>query len=141
MEKQGQAVHDSDADVNGMAATAFGGRKAIILCEADPVAARLIEAQLRNAGYEVLTCHSAADCESLVDRHPPDILVLTALLPDGDGFSLARRVRDRVRAIVMVSALRAADRAREFGIDCFLSKPLKANMLVGSIDHLLRPAA
>jgi len=85
---------------------------------------------LRRENYEV---HSAVDgTEGLeaIRELRPDAVLLDAMMPGLDGFEVCRRVKqDAALAsthIIMLTAMGQSideNRAREAGVDCFLTKP------------------
>lgn len=100
------------------------------VCDAAPDSARFLASVLAGAGFEVITCTTAAACEAAVAARHPDLVVASILLPDLDGLALARRLRLRRNVaeggprIILVSTLHARQRALEAGADAFLLKPV-----------------
>jgi signal transduction histidine kinase/DNA-binding response OmpR family regulator/HPt (histidine-containing phosphotransfer) domain-containing protein len=78
--------------------------------------------------------------QAAVDGDPFPLVLLDALMPDVDGFSVAERIKSDpqlVGATIMMlsSADRTGDstRCRELGVACFLRKPIKQSELFDSI--------
>ena len=77
---------------------------------------------------------------------PPKLMLLDAMMPDMDGFGLARRIMElseeiRPRIIMLSSAgtARPAKELRALGIDRALSKPVKHSILLDAVMDLLGP--
>jgi CheY-like chemotaxis protein len=112
----------------------------VIICDADVISARLLVAMLRDTRLDIRICYTAAACQVEVQREQPTALVITAiLLPDMDGLELTRRLRTLSPrlGILVVSALRAASRAREAGADGFLAKPIVRSHLLAAVQELV----
>lgn len=98
---------------------------------------------LTNAGYEVV---EAADGASALDilgaGAPVNLVVLDLKLPDTDGLSLLRRIRDTwpVCKVVMMSAFATAQDlhdARQSGVAEIIPKPFDVQYLLQAVEHEL----
>jgi DNA-binding NarL/FixJ family response regulator len=85
------------------------------------------------------TC-SAAEGLKLVALTRPQVVTVDVALPDGDGLSLARALRDRHRelGIVVLTSLGEDDvlfRAVDTGVSAFVAKTAPAEEVLGAIRH------
>ena len=115
----------------------------ILLVEDDENARELVRATLESAGASVQTVSSAADArvEMIADR--PDVLVSDIRLPEEDGYSLIRSLRQAgigTPAIALTAYARRedADVARAAGYQLHIPKPLDAARLVEAVESLLK---
>ena len=53
----------------------------------------LLSGSLRLAGFEVVTAASGAEAVRAAASSRPDLILLDVMMPDGDGFEVARRLR------------------------------------------------
>ncbi len=100
---------------------------------------------LKPAGYEVSTAMDGIQAIEMVERDPPDIILLDIMLPKLDGFQVCERLKKNNRTfyipIVMITALKELKdkiRALEAGADDFISKPFDSVELLARVKSLLR---
>lgn len=81
----------------------------------------------------------------MVKSFAPDLILLDAMMPDMDGFSVAMYLKGDEKTqgipIIMVTALddqRSRERGLSLGIEEFISKPVKANEIQIRVRNLLR---
>ncbi|WP_419918603.1 response regulator transcription factor [Candidatus Poriferisocius sp.] len=55
----------------------------------------IVKSALEMAGFEVAIAETGAEAIELVNSFQPQVIVLDVMLPDVDGFTLLRRIRDR----------------------------------------------
>lgn len=120
----------------------------ILIVDDLPQNSELLEAYLAPQGYEMLTASSGAEALEKLASHPIDLILLDIMMPEMDGFEVARRVRQneimRLLPIILVTALHdTEDRVRgiEAGCDDFISKPVDKSELVARVRSLLKVKA
>jgi len=67
----------------------------ILIAEDDPAIAEVLTYTLRSGGYAVDCVHNGADADAALLTCDFDLLILDLGLPDMDGSSVCRQVRDR----------------------------------------------
>ena len=71
---------------------------------------KLLRVNLTVEGYDVVTATDGGSALALLGEHKPDLVILDAMMPKVDGFTIAERLRredeTRVIPIVMVTSLR-----------------------------------
>lgn len=106
----------------------------ILFVEDDPSSARAARQMLEKNGCHVDTCENGEDSLKNVDSKY-DLILLDLELPGMDGFAVAsaiRQMKGNVASLPIV-ALTASEsteilvRAREIGINGFLTKPFSSN--------------
>jgi DNA-binding response OmpR family regulator len=65
----------------------------VLLVEDEPVLAEIICESLQTRGFEVTLAGSVAQATECYAQQRPDIMILDVMLPDGDGFSIAKQLR------------------------------------------------
>jgi two-component system KDP operon response regulator KdpE len=97
---------------------------------------------LAKAGYSVGSATDASDALTQAALHPPDLVILDLMLPDGDGADLCKQLRDWLSApILLISAVGEEQdkiRALDAGADDYLTKPFGIGELLARVRALLR---
>lgn len=112
----------------------------------DDVNIREIEAfSLKNSGYTVEEFGSAKEFWSRIYEKVPDLIVLDVMLPDEDGLSIVKKLRQWAESrhvpIIMVTAKTTElDRVKglDRGADDYLTKPFGVMELISRVKALLR---
>jgi DNA-binding response OmpR family regulator len=115
----------------------------ILVVEDEPAIAESISYGLRRDGYTVTIAPTLADAEREVEG--VDLVVLDLMLPDGSGFDLLGKVRQKdtaIAVIVLSSRDAEADRvaALETGADDYVTKPFSPREIVARVRAVLRRA-
>ena len=113
-----------------------------LVVEDDLPLRRFLRTALTANGYRVLEANTLAEAILMVTTHNPEIVLLDLGLPDGDGLSLVREVRNwSPMPIVVLSARgREADKieALDAGADDYLTKPFGTGELLARMRVALR---
>ena len=77
----------------------------------------LLSGSLRFAGFEVVMAASGAEAVRAAARSRPDLILLDVMMPDGDGFEVARRLcadRGGIPVVFLTARDEVADRLLRF---------------------------
>lgn len=89
----------------------------ILLVDDNTDLLRLLEEQLRGAGYQnIRTVQNCAAAQTAFAAEMPELMILDINLPDGDGFSLFRTLRAKADVPTLFLSARDADADRLFGL-------------------------
>jgi two-component system, OmpR family, response regulator len=103
----------------------------------------LLTASLRYAGFDVMAAADGAEALRLAEQQRPDLVVLDVMLPDIDGFSVTRKLRERGREMPVLF-LTARDDVGDkvtgltVGGDDYVTKPFSLEEVVARIRAVLR---
>ena len=106
----------------------------------------LIAMALGFNGFEVVRAASGRAALAAVETSRPDLIILDVMLPDLDGFEVARRLRQSERAgtRVPVIFLTAKDTTTDkveglrLGVDDYVTKPFSIEELIERVKAVLR---
>jgi len=114
----------------------------ILVVEDEPSIAEVVGLYLQRAGYKAQTAADGKLALSILEKGIPDLVVLDLMLPEMDGLSLTRWLRDRSDVpIIMLTARREEiDRIAglEMGADDYVVKPFSPQELVSRVRAVLR---
>ena len=117
----------------------------IYLVEDDENIRKLVVYTLNNSGFEVLGFEDASSFWVHMDKKIPDLLLLDIMLPDEDGLSILKKLRQSIITkslpIMMLTAKSSEyDKVIGFdnGADDYLPKPFGMMELIARIKALLR---
>ena len=116
----------------------------VLIVDDEPQLVRGLKIMLRTAGYVVETARTALDMLAILAEHPPDVLVLDFVLPDGQGVEVCKQVRRCSKLpILIMSAVgeeREKVRALDAGADDYLAKPFRGEELLARLRGVLQPS-
>ena len=117
----------------------------LLVVEDEPNILELLSASLRLAGFEVATATGGLEALTATQRHRPDLVVLDVMLPDLDGFDVARRLRsgDTRTPVLFLTAKDATEdkvTGLTIGGDDYVTKPFSLEEVIARIRAVLRRA-
>lgn len=120
----------------------------ILFIDDDPETLRLVTLILHRQGYQVLTATSGAQGLAMAASELPDIILLDVMMPDMDGYQVARSLRQTPETartpIMMFTARRMVDdkvAGYESGVDDYITKPVHPKELSARMKALLARGA
>jgi DNA-binding response OmpR family regulator len=118
-------------------------RGSVLVAEDDPDVVRILDAQMRGAGYRTSLAFDGAEALTALDTAPPDVLILDLMMPKIGGFDLLARINSRtVKPKVLVLSARGREddvtRAFELGADDYVTKPFNPQELLARVARLSR---
>ncbi len=130
---------------SGLAGRRQGARAGtVVIAEDDPDVMRIVDAQVRAAGYTAITAVNGEEALAAVGAHAPEVLVLDLMMPKVNGFDVLTRLRQRPgtapRIMVLSGRGREQDvvRAFDLGADDYMTKPFNPQEMMARIDRLLK---
>jgi len=117
----------------------------VLVVDDEPDARELLRALLETASAEVVVAASANEAYELFVETHPDILVSDVGMPEQDGYSLMRRIRDlkpeaggSIPSIALTAYTRSEDRMKALvaGFTTHIGKPVPPDDLVRAVKNL-----
>jgi len=116
--------------------------KTILVVEDEVSIAEVVSLYLKRAGYNVQIALDGRQALNILEKQIPDFVILDLMLPEVDGLSLTRWLRDRSDVpIIMLTARREEiDRIAglELGADDYVVKPFSPQELVSRVRAVMR---
>jgi len=115
----------------------------LLVVDDEPSIRELLTASLRFAGFDVVAAADGAEALRLAEQHRPDLVVLDVMMPDMDGFTVTRKLRERGREMPVLF-LTARDETSDkvtgltVGGDDYVTKPFSLEEVVARIRAVLR---
>ncbi len=115
----------------------------LLVVDDEPNIRDLLATSLRFAGFEVFTASTGNEAIREATENQPDLIVLDVMLPDMDGFTVTRRLRDRGEEYPILF-LTARDETKDkvtgltVGGDDYVTKPFSLEEVVARIRAVLR---
>lgn len=119
-------------------------KKKILIVEDEPHLAFNLEINLREEGYDIITAvDGAIALEKYNNDGPFDLIILDIMLPEIDGFEVAKRIRDKDdKTSILILTARASDidkiRGLKLGVDDYITKPFHLQELLLRINRNLK---
>jgi len=119
----------------------------ILFVDDDPDFSNANKTILEQAGYEVILAPDGKTGLESAKKDSPDLIILDVMLPDINGFSVCRELKQDPNyssiPIVLLTAVGATQEsyaeniAKEHKADLYLSKPIESKKLLETVNELL----
>lgn len=117
----------------------------ILVVEDDEILNKMICAKLKQESYLVFTSFDGEQALDLLDKEHIDLIISDIMMPNMDGYELARELRDAAYTIpiLMITAknqFEDMEKGFRAGTDDYMIKPISMRELVLRVKALLRRA-
>ena len=117
-------------------------KEKVLLIEDERTIRGFMQAILTANGYDVLMAGTGAMANTMISSHCPDLIILDLGLPDMDGMTILRSVREWSKVPILVVSARSHERdkveALDAGADDYLTKPFGTEELLARIRAAIR---
>lgn len=117
-------------------------KETILVVDDEKEIADLIALYLENDGYTVAKCYTSRDVLAHMETDEIDLAILDVILPEIDGFSLCRKIREShtYPIIMLTSKVSSGDKINglSLGADDYVTKPFDPVELVARVKAQLR---
>ncbi len=116
-------------------------RKILVVDDEKPIV-DLISFNLKKEGHEIIEAHDGEEAYNLALSEKPDLILLDVMLPKMDGFTVCRKLREKISTpIIMITAKEEeVDKVLglELGADDYMTKPFGIRELIARVKANLR---
>ena len=119
----------------------------ILIVDDDIDTLKLVGMMLEQKGYEIMATSNGVRALKVADAKQPDLILLDVMMPEMDGFEVARRLRanpktENTPIIMFTAKSQVDDRVEGFeaGADAYLTKPTQPRELFAQVKALLKRA-
>ena len=114
----------------------------ILIADDEPDIARLIERYAVREGYEVTSVGNGDEAIAACRREDFDIIVMDVMMPDTDGFTACKKIREFKDIPVLMLSARGTEYDKlfgfEVGVDDYVTKPFSPKELLARVGAILR---
>ena len=117
----------------------------ILVIDDDEAVNELVKINLELAGYNVISARDGISGFAAAKQEQPDLIILDVMMPDVDGYTVAKRIRENPEIkdtpIIMLTALGMLDnkvKGFDIGVDDYLVKPFEIEELKVRVRALLK---
>lgn len=114
----------------------------LLLVEDDESLGQTLQEQLLLKSYEVVWAKTFLDASQIIQTSTFDICIFDVTLPDGNGFDLARRLKEKHSTpFLFLTAMSEAENRLEgfeLGADEFIPKPFHLKELFLRLQHIIK---
>jgi len=127
-----------------------GAPKLVLVVDEDAAVRGVLERALVDEGYQVQLADNGRQALRMIKARTPDVLLMSALLPEVHGFEIAQRLRDSQRyaglPIIMIGAMHrgwrwAEDQRESCRVEQYMEHPLEPDAIKRAVQHALRDKA
>ena len=116
--------------------------KKILVVDDDIELCNLLKQCLGNEGYEVACQNNGKKVVSYLIENKVDLIILDVMLPEEDGFTVLRKIREVSHLPVLMLSAKGDEMNKVLGLrtgaDDYLTKPFGLSELVARVESLLR---
>lgn len=114
----------------------------ILIVEDEKEIADLLEVYLTNEGFSVFKSASAKDAVTHIEKDDIGLAILDIMLPDTDGLTLCRQIREKYLFPIIMLTARSSDMDKinglSMGADDYMTKPFNPLEVVARVKTQLR---
>lgn len=114
----------------------------IMVVDDEATIADLVEVYLKNEGYEVRKFYNATEALACADSEELSLAILDVMMPDMDGFTLCRHIREKHFYPIIMLTAKVEDMDKitglTLGADDYITKPFNPLELVARVKTQLR---
>ncbi len=117
----------------------------VLIIDDDERLCNLLKEYLEGNEFQVVTSGDASGALKIIEREPPDIVILDIMLPGKDGLEVLKDINREYKIPVIMLTAKGEDTDRiiglELGADDYISKPFNPRELLARMRAVMRRVA
>lgn len=117
------------------------GAKTILVVDDEAHIRELLKQELEEAGYRVITAKDGMEAIEAAKLAKPDLITLDVMMPEINGFDVAATLKNdpftMYIPIIIISAKDKEAGCHLLGIEKYLTKPIKADILLKEVESII----
>lgn len=114
----------------------------ILVVDDEPDICRLISRYAEHDGFETVGVSDGSEAVSLCQKQDFDIIIMDAMMPEMDGFTATRKIREEKDIPVLMLSARGAEYDKlygfEVGVDDYVTKPFSPRELMARVNVIIK---
>jgi two-component system response regulator VanR len=114
----------------------------ILIVDDEQAIADLVEVYLKNENYTIFKFYNGQDALNCIENEKLDLAILDVMLPDVDGFSICRKIREKHNFPVIMLTAKEEETDKisglTLGADDYITKPFRPLELIARVKAQLR---
>ena len=114
----------------------------ILVVDDEPDICQLIRRYAEHDGFETVGVSDGLQAVELCRRQDFDIIIMDAMMPEMDGFTATRRIREEKDIPVLMLSARGAEYDKlygfEVGVDDYVTKPFSPRELLARVNVIIK---
>jgi DNA-binding response OmpR family regulator len=116
----------------------------ILVVDDDIRMLRMMKRMLELEGFQVLVANNGEASLKSFEKETPDLVLLDIMMPDMDGYTTCKRIREFSQVPIIMVTARGDDKEKveglDIGADDYVTKPFSASELAARVRAVLRRA-
>lgn len=117
-------------------------KSTILVVDDDIRMLRMMKRMLELEGFEALTANCGEAALKTFEKDTPALVLLDIMMPDMDGYTVCRRIREFSQVPIIMVTARGEDKEKveglNIGADDYVTKPFSASELAARVRAVLR---
>lgn len=125
----------------------MAGKKKVVVADDEPFILSALKDTLSDE-YEVFTASNGKEAVKLVEKNPPDLIILDVMMPEMDGLEACKHLKkDKISASIPIILLTAKGQITDIekgfksGADAYVVKPFSPARLLEKVEEIFEKVA